>query len=481
MPQNYITLPRSKLYELVWKTPVTELAKQFGISDVALAKRCRAINIPLPPRGYWARIAAGQKPRRPPLPPLGVERRRTGRSHHGASSPPSYVTTTRSTDASGGTQPEPAITFDPDRRVSPTASDDVDLPAITVAVTTDLTQASDLVKRTARHYKHPRRAELKFTRGEAHGPILRLHVSPASLDRALLLADTFLRAATEQGWSPIPPPEPEPPRYGYGRTAVHAQPSGPTYADLAVDGHRIQFQVEERADQRPLPPTPAELNRQKRHPGDRPTPRTDTVWSGHLRLKRTRLDYPYDIAAKSWYETNHRTLETLFPRILADFRAVATRMQVIDEEIAREQREHEEQERRQQALAERREANQKLIWQLEHQAGAWHRAQFLRRYVRAARRRLGTDTIILNLQGEPTDFLAWAEHYVDQLDPLSAADHDPDLMPERAYYSDADRDRLQGELRRLSGHTWARATKLIAEPPDHESDPDDDAEDDGDC
>jgi hypothetical protein len=39
MSQNYITLSRSRLYELVWTTPVTELAKQFGISDVALAKR----------------------------------------------------------------------------------------------------------------------------------------------------------------------------------------------------------------------------------------------------------------------------------------------------------------------------------------------------------------------------------------------------------------------------------------------------------
>jgi hypothetical protein len=49
---NVITLPRTQLYELVWSTPVTEVAKEFGISDVALAKRCRALRIPLPPRGY---------------------------------------------------------------------------------------------------------------------------------------------------------------------------------------------------------------------------------------------------------------------------------------------------------------------------------------------------------------------------------------------------------------------------------------------
>ena len=49
MSQNYITLSRSALHELVWTKPVRDVAKEFGISDVALAKRCRALKIPLPP------------------------------------------------------------------------------------------------------------------------------------------------------------------------------------------------------------------------------------------------------------------------------------------------------------------------------------------------------------------------------------------------------------------------------------------------
>lgn len=57
---HVITLSRSKLYELVWSRPVTELAVEFGISDVAPAKRCQYIKIPLPPRGNWARVAAGR-------------------------------------------------------------------------------------------------------------------------------------------------------------------------------------------------------------------------------------------------------------------------------------------------------------------------------------------------------------------------------------------------------------------------------------
>jgi hypothetical protein len=64
-------LTRRELYELVWTKPRTELAKQFNVSDVAVGKWCRELNVPAPPAGYWAHIAAGGKTNkkfvRPPL------------------------------------------------------------------------------------------------------------------------------------------------------------------------------------------------------------------------------------------------------------------------------------------------------------------------------------------------------------------------------------------------------------------------------
>jgi integrase len=60
---------REDLYELVWTVPVLELARQLEVSDVALAKLCRRAEIPLPYRGYWARIESGQRPPRPTMPP----------------------------------------------------------------------------------------------------------------------------------------------------------------------------------------------------------------------------------------------------------------------------------------------------------------------------------------------------------------------------------------------------------------------------
>lgn len=45
-------LTRKELYALVWATPLTKVAKQFDLSDVALHKICRKHNVPTPPQGY---------------------------------------------------------------------------------------------------------------------------------------------------------------------------------------------------------------------------------------------------------------------------------------------------------------------------------------------------------------------------------------------------------------------------------------------
>ena len=61
---------REKLYDEVWKEPALAVAKRYGVSGVALGKTCRKLGVPLPPRGYWARVRAGRRlPPRPLLPP----------------------------------------------------------------------------------------------------------------------------------------------------------------------------------------------------------------------------------------------------------------------------------------------------------------------------------------------------------------------------------------------------------------------------
>lgn len=61
------TFERQKLFDEVWAAPVRTLAKEHGLSDVGLRKICIALDIPMPPRGYWAKLAAGKKIPKPPL------------------------------------------------------------------------------------------------------------------------------------------------------------------------------------------------------------------------------------------------------------------------------------------------------------------------------------------------------------------------------------------------------------------------------
>lgn len=65
MDKSNIT--REELFALVWEKPSTEVAKELHISDVALGKLCHRLQVPKPPRGYWARVKSGKVPRQSPL------------------------------------------------------------------------------------------------------------------------------------------------------------------------------------------------------------------------------------------------------------------------------------------------------------------------------------------------------------------------------------------------------------------------------
>lgn len=65
-----IRLDRGALFERVWTEPVATLAEKWGLSGPGLAKACRRLQVPVPPRGFWAKAEAGQRVRRPQLPKL---------------------------------------------------------------------------------------------------------------------------------------------------------------------------------------------------------------------------------------------------------------------------------------------------------------------------------------------------------------------------------------------------------------------------
>jgi hypothetical protein len=62
------TMTRRGLYTLVWSEPIVKVAPRFKLSDRGMGKLCGRYDIPVPPRGYWARKAAGKRVVPQPLP-----------------------------------------------------------------------------------------------------------------------------------------------------------------------------------------------------------------------------------------------------------------------------------------------------------------------------------------------------------------------------------------------------------------------------
>jgi hypothetical protein len=71
-----LSIDRETLYQRVWSEPVDRLAKSWGLSGRGLGKLCARLMVPVPPRGYWARVQNGQQVPRPPLPVLPDARTR---------------------------------------------------------------------------------------------------------------------------------------------------------------------------------------------------------------------------------------------------------------------------------------------------------------------------------------------------------------------------------------------------------------------
>lgn len=63
------SLTREELHKLIWTDPMRTVAQRFGMSDVGLKKHCVAAGIPVPERGYWAKLAAGKRVQAQWLPP----------------------------------------------------------------------------------------------------------------------------------------------------------------------------------------------------------------------------------------------------------------------------------------------------------------------------------------------------------------------------------------------------------------------------
>lgn len=52
-------LTSDELHKLVWSKPTSEIANEFGVSDIAVSKLCKKLGVNKPGRGFWRMVETG--------------------------------------------------------------------------------------------------------------------------------------------------------------------------------------------------------------------------------------------------------------------------------------------------------------------------------------------------------------------------------------------------------------------------------------
>jgi len=71
-------LSRKELYILIWKNPITQLAKEHNIPADTIRSICKKTEIPMPSSGYWSKLKFNKKVEIPPLPVIKNVNKETG-------------------------------------------------------------------------------------------------------------------------------------------------------------------------------------------------------------------------------------------------------------------------------------------------------------------------------------------------------------------------------------------------------------------
>lgn len=166
------TFTREEFYELVWSKPMTHLAKDFALSDVALHKICKKHDIPNPPLGWWAKKAAGKPVKQTPLP----------RAKEGISD--------SITIAAGEIRAEPELIA--------TARENARVLASSITADADL-PSNPIVERTIAQLRKAKPSEINGLVTVEGMNVIKASVAPASIDRLALALNRIAAAGDALG------------------------------------------------------------------------------------------------------------------------------------------------------------------------------------------------------------------------------------------------------------------------------------------
>lgn len=354
------------LYAQVWSEPMVRLAGRYGVSDVALAKVCRELEIPAPPRGYWRRIQTGWRPAPPPLPKLRP--------------------------AVCGTA---TITPQPGQHGSSERSPEVEAQEVferqsrnRIRVPRQLVDPHPLVRHTAEVLRSARPG-LYGTVSARREKCLDLRAGPRSLERALRIMDAVVKALERRGF----------------RVTISTAEKPKTQVEIL--GQRLTIALDERIKR----------TEHVAKNGERFAPKWDYASSGQLRLKID--EWVGGSARKTWSDGERAHLEGQLNNVVARLVVIADVKRAWEQEREREEAARREAER-QRALAEqarREEEERRLV--LECQAERWANGQRLRAFIDEVERRANAKGVSIAPDCELNTWIAWARQHADRLDPLA--------------------------------------------------------------
>jgi hypothetical protein len=393
MPYDDVTFTRDKLYEEVWTRPVSQLAKEIGVSDVALAKICRKLNVPVPARGYWARVAAGYTPKRPALPPPA------------ANSPQAHVF--RRWHA-------------PEGAIAPAVKED-DAPAVTVTPT--LESPHRLIRTSLAFLQ---RAS-KDHEGEVRpkGQVLDVSVSAAALDRALRVMDALIKTLEQRGHSvevrevSLPPPDPY-----YARSVSPPEPRSHTFAVVADTA--VEFSLEEGHETiEVLPPPPSGLRATRSW--DLPRPVKERIPNGRLVLVVRNAPRSERLTCG---DTKRQAIETRLGTFVLLLEATSSAIKAAEAEAQKQAEEHRRWEEEHRKAEERRHREEALVKDLNKR---------LELYLAATRYRQLADAVeAMATESDDGDrrgpWLEWVRSYANRVERAVLRElPDPKRGPESAW------------------------------------------------
>jgi len=365
---------RQELYEQVWSEPVAKIAPSYGISDVALAKICRKLHIPLPGRGYWAKRAHGHSVRRAPLPQLSnvpvITRRRIMENR---------MASTEEEKGPELIRIEQLEKLPPD--FVPTRGADNQL----------IIKAGKILRTARTDDRHILRAPWK----EA---CLDIRVSKESLPRALRIMGNLIGFLEME------------------RLTVTLDPAKSESTVVTAFGEQIQFGLIEKVRRFELPAAPPRSTQQGRTLtfADKPI---DYLPTGELSVQV--WSYCREPHRKVWRDGKRGQVESLLPQCVAGFMRIGLALRRHTEEIRREELEHQRRLDEFNELKQQIEAEEARVKQLEAAVNNWKRARLIREYVRAVETSATKCGEKTDSSSETGRWIQWATQQADRVDPIA--------------------------------------------------------------